>query len=84
MGVADRKCEEAERDCNHQSIHHGSLPLRSIAMLILLACGVERGHFQFISGTTIANASRILPIALVATRRIDFPDGHGGNVIGDS
>ena len=25
MGIGDRKCEEAERDRNHQNVHHGSL-----------------------------------------------------------
>ena len=26
MGVADRKCEETERERNHQNVHHRSLP----------------------------------------------------------
>jgi hypothetical protein len=27
MGVGNRKCEETERDRNHQNVHHGETPL---------------------------------------------------------
>lgn len=77
VGVGNRKCEEAERDCNHQaSIIDASLALDCCYNFI----GVRRWAETFSDRNDHQRHPRF-PIVLVATPHIGFPDGHEGNVI---
>jgi hypothetical protein len=82
MGVGNHKGEEAERECDHQNVHHEEPPLRLIANIFLLA----RRWAETFAANQRRNDHHATAFSLSfrchSARR--FPDGRAGKVIGIS
>jgi hypothetical protein len=84
VGVADRERKKAERDAQHNNVHH--------RVLLLVARGYDRNNYRAISvGNLGQTANRLATLCLVrgfsvsaATTRICFRDARASNVIGIS